>query len=92
MQQSRGRKETDSLYDLTFGQDIPLARQTTKHLQELDCRDDIFVIIAHDSTVRDGVPHFPDSLNDWRARGWGKVLKWTFLRDLEVFWRSHGLA
>jgi glyoxylase-like metal-dependent hydrolase (beta-lactamase superfamily II) len=91
LQQSRGRKVSDSLYDLTFGHDIPLARNTTTWLQELDADERIFVIIAHDSTVRDGVEHFPKTLNDWKARGWGKSLKWAFFRDLENYWRQQGL-
>lgn len=53
---------------MTFGSDIPLATDTVGSLQELDCLGDVFVIIAHDSTVRDGVPHFPHSLNDWKER------------------------
>lgn len=88
LQQSRGRKEDDSLYDMTFGLDIPLANKTKTKLQELDSRDDVFVIIAHDSTVRDGVPHFPADLNDWKAQGWGRDLQWAFLRDLEHYWAS----
>ncbi|GAB7364260.1 hypothetical protein MBLNU230_g4808t1 [Neophaeotheca triangularis] len=88
LQKSRGRKTDDSLYDMTFGGDIPLANATKGKLQELDCRDDVFVIIAHDSTVRDGVPHFPESINDWQKKGWGKDLKWRFVRDLEVNWNS----
>ena len=92
LQESRGRKLSDTLYDLTFGHDIPLATQTMRHLQGLDCDENIFVIIAHDSTVRDFVAHFPESLNDWKARGWGKRLKWAFLRDLREYWISKSLA
>ncbi|KAF7551084.1 hypothetical protein G7046_g7816 [Stylonectria norvegica] len=86
LQESRGRKPTDSLFDLTFGFDLPLASKTTGHLQELDCDENIFIILAHDSNVRDGVAHFPDSLNDWKKKGWGKDLKWAFFRDLEMYW------
>lgn len=92
LQSSRGRKPTDTLYDITFGLDIPLATQTVGQLQELDCDENIFVVIAHDSTVRDGVPHFPASLNKWKEKGWGSGLKWAFLRDLETYWKSKGLA
>lgn len=92
LQQSRGRKPTDTLYDMTFGHDIPLATRTMKQLQQLDCEENIFVIIAHDSTVRDGVDHFPESLNTWKEKGWGKDLKWVFLRDLEKYWKSHGVS
>ncbi|KAF4555239.1 Cytochrome P450-like protein 80 [Elsinoe fawcettii] len=92
LQKSRGRTSDDPLFDMTFGLDIPLANMTKCHLQELDCDDDVFVIIAHDSTVRDGVAHFPASLNDWKAKGLGARLKWAFMRDLEPYWRSQGLT
>jgi glyoxylase-like metal-dependent hydrolase (beta-lactamase superfamily II) len=91
LQESRGRKPTDTLYDMTFGHDIPLAMNTMRWLQELDCDESIFVIIAHDSTVRDGVDHFPKSLNDWKSKGWGNSVKWAFFRDLEVYWKDKGV-
>lgn len=91
LQTSRGRKVDDTLYDMTFGHDIPLATKTMKQLQHADCKENIFVIIAHDSTVRDGVDHFPLALNDWKAKGWGTQLRWAFLRDLESWWREKGL-
>jgi hypothetical protein len=92
LQESRGRKATDSLFDMTFGLDIPLATHTVGKLQELDCMDNVFVIIAHDSTVRDGVPHFPETLNAWKANGWGATLKWAFLKDLDAYWNLKDLA
>lgn len=92
LQRSRGRDPTDSLFDLCFGGDIPLAKRTVGKLQELDCRDDIFVIIAHDRAVRDEVPHFPEGLNGWRQKGWGKDLRWSFLGELRKYWESKGLA
>lgn len=88
LQTARGRSKDDSLYDMTFGHDIPLAQNTAKWLQELDADERVFVIIAHDSTVRDGVDHFPRPLNDWKAKGWGKSLKWAFFRDLEMYWEK----
>lgn len=92
LQKSRGREATDTLFDMTFGLDIPLAKNTVRQLQQFDCHEDVFVIIAHDNTVRDGVPHFPASLNAWKEQGWGQKLKWAFLRDLESYWKSKGLA
>ena len=92
LQSSRGRKPSDTVYDMTFGHDIPLAKNTMSWLQELDCNEDVFVIIAHDSTVRDGVDHFPKSLNRWKAKGWGKSLKWAFFRDMETYWKEQGVA
>ncbi|KAF2463901.1 Metallo-hydrolase/oxidoreductase [Lindgomyces ingoldianus] len=92
LQKSRNRKPTDTLYDMTFGHDIPRATETMRHLQELDCDENVFVIIAHDSTVRNKVDHFPRSLNDWKKQGWGKSLKWAFFRDLEAYWKEKGLV
>lgn len=92
LQNSRGRKVDDTLFDMTYGMNIPLATQTVLSLQQFDCLENIFVIIAHDSTIRDGAPHFPRSLNDWKARGLGEGLKWSFFRDLNVYWKSKGLA
>lgn len=91
LQKARGRDSKSSLYDMTFGHDIPLAQHTATSLQELDADNRIFVIVAHDSTVRDGVDHFPKSLNDWKSKGWGKSLKWAFLGDLKVYWKQKGI-
>jgi glyoxylase-like metal-dependent hydrolase (beta-lactamase superfamily II) len=86
LQRSRGRKLDESIYDITFGHDIPLAMQTRDHLQELDCDDNVFVIIAHDATVRDAVDHFPKSINDWKERGWARDTKWAFFKDFQHHW------
>lgn len=91
LQKSRGREATDTLYDMTFGADIPLATRTVGKLQELDCLENVLVIIAHDSTVRDRAPHFPESLNNWKEKGLGDKVRWAFFRDLEVYWKSKGL-
>ncbi|KAK2760490.1 metallo-beta-lactamase superfamily protein [Colletotrichum kahawae] len=91
LQISRGRQKPDALFDATFGLDLPQAQRTIEHLQELDCNENVFVIVAHDSTVRDCVPQFPASLNDWKTEGWGQRVRWAFLGDLELYWKSKGL-
>ncbi|CAK7222655.1 hypothetical protein SBRCBS47491_004933 [Sporothrix bragantina] len=91
LQKERGREPTDTLYDLTFGLDVRLATQTVGKLQELDCDENVFVIIAHDRFVRDVVPHFPASINEWHAKGWGEHVRWAFLGDLDTYWKSKGL-
>jgi hypothetical protein len=92
LQKSRGRNATDSLYDMTFGLDIPLATKTVGVLQELDCNDNVMVVIAHDSYARDYLPQFPLSLNSWKEKGLGKKIRWSFLRDLKVYWESKELV
>lgn len=92
LQRSRGRSTTDTLFDMTFGADITLATKTVSKLQELDCNENVFVIIAHDQVVRDEVPHFPQSLNHWKEKGWGQKLKWMFMRDLKHHWDASDLT
>lgn len=92
LQRSRGRNPSDTLYDMCFGHDIPLAVKTKDSLQELDCDESVFVIVAHDSSVRDKVDHFPKSLNDWKAMNWASDVKWAFLSDLKSYWQSKGLG
>ncbi|KAF2207706.1 hypothetical protein CERZMDRAFT_115052 [Cercospora zeae-maydis SCOH1-5] len=91
LQTLRGRKVDDTLYDMTFGYDIPLATDTVKKLQEMDVQNNIFVIIAHDIHVDRIVDHFPTSLNAWKDRGWDEKARWMWLKDLEGYWRSKGL-
>ncbi|CAI4215978.1 unnamed protein product [Parascedosporium putredinis] len=88
LQESRGRKPNEPLYEVRFGTDPVLAMKTIGHMQEFDVNDSIFVIIAHDRDVRDLVPHFPAQLNDWKEQGYAKKLKWAFLRDLDAYWKS----
>lgn len=92
LQRSRGRQPTDTLFDTTFGLDPALATKTVGWLQELDCDEDVFIIIAHDSAVRKTAPHFPRTLNDWKSEGLGSKLKWAFLNDLASYWKPKGLA
>ncbi|KAK5400858.1 hypothetical protein LTR06_011169 [Exophiala xenobiotica] len=66
--------------------------RTRDQLVELDCDDDVFVIVAHDAAVGDQVAHFPETLNEWRQKGWADDTRWTFLRDLEPYWTAKTVA
>ncbi|KAK3311944.1 metallo-beta-lactamase superfamily protein [Apodospora peruviana] len=92
LQTSRGRKPTNTLFDMTFGGDIPLATKTMWKLQELDCLENVMVIIAHDLDIMNSVEHFPGALNEWKEKGWGERLHWAFLKDLEGYWKDKGLV
>lgn len=91
LQRSRGRGVDEPLFAPTFGHDIPQIIETIGKLQEADCLDNVFVIIAHDATVRDVVDQFPLSLNHWKEKGWARNLKWAFLRDASAYWKSKGV-
>lgn len=92
LQRARGRKPTDPLFDLTYGLDVAVAAKTVGWLQELDCNDSVFVLVAHDATAPEEVPPFPRSFNGWKTQELGTRLRWAFLRNLEWYWKSKGLA
>lgn len=93
LQTSRGRRPADALFGIAFGLDPAVATRTAGWLQELDCHPNVFVVLAHDATVHEAAPRFPaQSLNEWKAQGLGTRTRWAFLRDLECYWKSKGLA
>ncbi|GAM87444.1 hypothetical protein ANO11243_054690 [Dothideomycetidae sp. 11243] len=92
LQKSRGRAATDPLLEMTFDHDITLATDTKRKLQELDCNNNVLVINAHGASVRDHFDRFLKSLNDWKAKGLGKKLRWDFSRELSPYWKAKGLA
>lgn len=74
----------ESFFDVAEGiifKDHPAAMDTVSKIKELDASDDVFVVLAHDLTLRDRIPLFPEKLNDWRDRGLRSSTRWLFLRD-----------
>jgi hypothetical protein len=92
LQKSRGRESSDTLFNMTFGMDVALATNTVSWLQELDCNDNVFVIIAHDLYVEQMVDHFPKSLNSWKKKGWGDKARWAWFEDLKPYFESKGVS
>ncbi|KAJ5602251.1 hypothetical protein N7510_011785 [Penicillium lagena] len=61
------RSRTKPFYSLTpdFNHNLELANWTIAGLQELDSLNNVWVIIAHDSTLIENVAFFPHNLNNW---------------------------
>ncbi|KAK0202307.1 beta-lactamase-like protein [Desarmillaria ectypa] len=59
--------------------DPETARETITKLGKLDASPDILVLIAHDPTAHGVIDEFPESVNDWKQRGWKEKLTWAFL-------------
>lgn len=55
---------------------------TVTKIQELDALDSVFVVMAHDSSLRDKMPLFPEKINGWRTSGIKVQSRWLFCRDL----------
>ncbi|KAK7416788.1 hypothetical protein QQX98_004981 [Neonectria punicea] len=63
--------------------DVDAADRTLIKLQEVDAKSNVFVVIAHDSHLRDVIDVFPQSANDFMAKGWHHKTRWTFLSDFK---------
>lgn len=62
-------------------QDVEEAARTIGKLEEFDAREEVFVVVAHDESLRDVVEFFPKGANEWREKGWGERGRWGFLTD-----------
>ncbi|KAK7025194.1 Metallo-beta-lactamase superfamily protein [Favolaschia claudopus] len=64
----------DSFYEEPVTAQISLDK-----LSAFDADPDIFVVIAHDISLRDVLPYFPKYLNDWKKNGLKKQTVWNFV-------------
>jgi len=46
-----------------------------------DVHPDIFIVIAHDFSLEETIRLFPESLDDWKEKGWKEKSIWEFLKD-----------
>lgn len=76
----------ETFFDVAGGPvfvDHDAAMETVHKIHELDASDEVFVVIAHDLTLRDRIPLFPERLNGWKQRDLRSSTRWLFLRDFE---------
>jgi glyoxylase-like metal-dependent hydrolase (beta-lactamase superfamily II) len=64
--------------------DHDAATDTVRKIQELDSADNIFVLLAHDLSLRDKIPLFPKTINGWKASNLGFETRWLFCSDFEL--------
>ena len=81
----RGRDPKGPLYQPAWGYKMDEVLETIGKMQECDGDEDVFVVLAHDASLRYGakVPFFPEAVNDWKERGLGKDLKWAWIGDIK---------
>lgn len=63
--------------------DHDAAMETVRKIQELDATPDVLVVLAHDLSLRERVPLFPEKVNDWRKLGLKENIRWLFCGDFE---------
>jgi glyoxylase-like metal-dependent hydrolase (beta-lactamase superfamily II) len=64
--------------------DHDAAMDTVRKIQEVDAADNVFVLIAHDLSLRERIPLFPETINGWRERDLGLVTRWVFCGEFDV--------
>jgi hypothetical protein len=67
----------------TLASNIDEARATIKAVQRFDADENIFVVAAHDASIRGILDLFPKMANDWKAKELKKKGRWLFLSDFE---------
>jgi glyoxylase-like metal-dependent hydrolase (beta-lactamase superfamily II) len=63
--------------------DHEVAMETVKKIQELDAAKNVFVVIAHDLSLRESIPLFPEHINGWMEENLKVKTRWLFCRDFE---------
>jgi hypothetical protein len=58
-------------------------RDTLEKDIELDACEEVFVLLAHDWSLKGRIPEWPRELNGWASEGWKEEWRWTFLEDFE---------
>jgi glyoxylase-like metal-dependent hydrolase (beta-lactamase superfamily II) len=58
-------------------------RNTLEKDIELDACEEVFVLLAHDWSLKGRIPEWPRELNGWARNGWKEEWRWTFLDDFE---------
>jgi hypothetical protein len=54
---------------------------TVRKIQEVDAMDNVFVLIAHDLSLRDRIPLFPERINGWEEADLGSGTRWVFCEE-----------
>ncbi|KAJ7695499.1 beta-lactamase-like protein [Mycena rosella] len=61
--------------------DPPTARASIEKMGSFDANADVFVVLAHDSSLLSVVEPFPALMDDWKAKGWKNLVTWAFLDE-----------
>ncbi|KAJ7654510.1 beta-lactamase-like protein [Mycena polygramma] len=70
-----------AISDLTnsFYADPVTSQVSLEKVATFDADPDIFVLVAHDASLRSSIPYFPESLNSWKASLLKEKTAWSFL-------------
>ena len=86
LQEMQRNKRADEAFYVPsegFNKDSEVALETISGLQAFDAQETVLMVVAHDTSLLDTLPFYPESVNDWCERGIGRKAHWRFLRDFE---------
>lgn len=63
--------------------DYEASVDTVGKIQELDAAGSVMVVLAHDSSLGDRLPLFPEKMNEWQRLGIRDATRWAFCKELE---------
>jgi hypothetical protein len=65
------------------------AKDSIDKLTEFDAHDNVFVNIAHDTSMYDIIEFYPKKANGWSQKRWKQEGRWRFLRDFDTGSDAH---
>jgi hypothetical protein len=65
------------------------AKESIDKLTEFDSHDNVFVNIAHDTSMYDIIEFYPKKANGWSQKRWKQEGRWRFLRDFDTGSDAH---
>lgn len=58
------------------------AKETLRKIVELDAQKNVFVVLAHDTSLEGQIDLYPTSANKWMEKGWKRRTRWLFCNEL----------
>lgn len=79
----RNQSATEPFYLVAegFSHDTDEAMKTIHKVEDFDAADNVFVIIAHDTSMFQKLDFFPEKINAWQAENLAEETRWRFLGD-----------
>lgn len=77
--------KTDAFFRVapTLTSDHGQALETVEKIKVLEGSGKVFVILAHDATLKDQIDFYPKKINDWKRKGDDSRTRWLFCNDLK---------
>jgi hypothetical protein len=66
-----------------MNEDVEQGKTTIGKMHDFDAAENVFVVLAHDQSLRDKLTFFPEKANDWREKGIKQQTRWAWASALE---------